>query len=146
MIIRYALNRTDRSVYLANMNKIADFVRDARHARGLTQEQLEDQIGKSGGYIGQLEGGKIKRPQNETLYALAQVLLVPIEDLLVATGQLPAPPQNAAAMIQRIAALPTPEARVRAWRELPDSLRAAMLILMRDVFQVAAQRLEELTD
>ncbi len=129
------------------MHSLADFVRRARDARGLTQEELAEAIGKSYGYVGQLETGKIGRPKAATLRSLAAALRVPLEDLVVATGQLEeSREEDAAITLQRIAALPTPQERVAAWRELPEPLRAAILVLMRDVFQVAAQRLEELTD
>lgn len=146
MALYYTLQRKRHLPYSRCMNTLADFVRDARDARGMTQEELAEAIGKSFGYIGQLETGKIGRPRAATLRRLAAALHVPLADLVVATGQLDASEGDAAANLLRIAALPTPAARLAAWRELPEPLRAAILVLMRDVFQAAALRLEELTD
>jgi transcriptional regulator with XRE-family HTH domain len=138
------LHRIRRAAYHAGMNPLATLVRDARNRAGLTQEELSELIGRSLSYVGMLEIGRVDRPKPETLRRLAEALRMPIEDLLVATGQLQAPQEDVAATVMRIASLPTPEERLRAWRELPESFRASMLVLMRDVFQAAAQQLEEL--
>ena len=52
---------------------LADRVREARAARGMTQRQLSRALGMSEGYVGHLESGRI-RPNVETLRSLSAVL------------------------------------------------------------------------
>ena len=52
---------------------LADLVRQARQAKGLTQRQLSRALRMSEGYVGHLEGGRF-RPTVQTLKALASVL------------------------------------------------------------------------
>jgi transcriptional regulator with XRE-family HTH domain len=125
------------------METIADVVRRARLARGMTQEQLEEAIGKSGGYIGKLEAGKVNRPLNPTLRALARVLQVPQETLVAATGQLDVSEEDPLEQLVRAGSLPRAELRVAAFRELPSEVRTAVVVLMRDLFQMRLQELGE---
>ncbi len=53
--------------------ELAEHVRKARAARGMSQRQLSRSLSKSEGYIGHLERGRI-RPNVETLKELATVL------------------------------------------------------------------------
>lgn len=141
----YALHRNEGRSYSASMT-LADFVRDARNRRGMTQEQLAEAINKSFGYVGQLETGKIDRPKADTLRALASALRVPLEDLLVATGQLDAQSADGAdpaALILQLDALPTREARLAAFRQLPLEVRRSIRRLMSDLFSEAAELLVE---
>jgi transcriptional regulator with XRE-family HTH domain len=52
-----------------------------REARGLTQRQLADQIGRSPSFLSHVENGDYL-PSTKTLLALSRVLGVPISDLL----------------------------------------------------------------
>lgn len=140
----YVLHTVRQGSYTGGMKKLSDVVRDARRALGMTQSELETAIDKRYGYVGMLETDKIGRPKPDTLRRLSAALKVPLEDLVRATNQLDAAPQeDAAAAIQRIAALPLRSQRLAAWSELPPPMRAAILILMRDVFETAADQLEE---
>lgn len=140
----YALHMETPRLYTGAMKKLSEVVRDARHALDMTQNELEDAIGKKYGYIGTVETDKIGRPKPATLRRLSEALKIPLDELVRSTGQLDAvPKEDAAAAIQRIAALPVREDRLAAWKQLPAPMRAAVLILMRDVFETAADQLEE---
>ena len=66
---------------------LADLVRQARLANGLTQRQLSRAIGKSEGYVGHLESGRF-RPTVETLKALASALGLSYGRLAVEAGYI----------------------------------------------------------
>lgn len=119
----------------------AQLIKQAREARGLTQAHVDEAIGMSVGYMGMLESGRITRPRPETLRRLEQVLGIPRADMLVATGELDLPSDDAAIVLQRVAALPDREQRLEAWAHLPEALRAPVLVLMQDVLQAGAQQL-----
>lgn len=138
----YALHIERPKPYTGIMKRLSEVVRDARHALGMTQNELEDAIDKKFGYIGMLETDKIGRPKSATLRRLSVALKVPLDELVRSTGQLDAvPKEDAAAAIQRIASLPSRVERLDAWSQLPAPTRAAMLVLMRDVFETAAEQL-----
>jgi transcriptional regulator with XRE-family HTH domain len=120
---------------------LAQLVKQAREARGLTQAQVDEAVGMSVGYTGMVESGRITRPRPETLRKLEQVLGIAREDTLVATGELATPSDEASVVLQRIAALPDREQRLEAWALLPDSLRAAVVVLMQDMMLAGAQQL-----
>jgi transcriptional regulator with XRE-family HTH domain len=145
MTKRYGLPVGSHEGYSGNMGKtIADFVRDARAARGMTQEELADRLGMTPGYVGILETGKVGRPRVQTLRKLAAALDVPLQDLVATTGQIDAPPSDdIAILLHRIAGLRTPDDRRAAFRQLPESVRKSIRILMRDLFAEVAEMLEE---
>lgn len=54
-----------------------------RKKAGLTQEVLEERIGKSVNFVGQVEGtGTVRGVSLETLFKIAQVLKIPSAKLL----------------------------------------------------------------
>jgi transcriptional regulator with XRE-family HTH domain len=123
---------------------LADFVRERRTTLGYTQEQLDNLIGKDRGYIGMLEIKRINRPRPPTLRALAEALQVPVERLLIVSGQLDEPAEDdASTLLLQLDELPTSEERRAAFRDLPLPLRRVIRKLMRDLFDEAAQQLEE---
>lgn len=66
------------------------FIRDARHGRGLTQQQLGDMIGSSSEKISKIETGH-RKIQFEDMRALAYALQVDVGSLaLAAAGIHPA--------------------------------------------------------
>lgn len=143
MTEHYTLHSVGGGDYSTAMKTLSDVVRDARTARRMTQEDLAEAIGLSYGYVGQLETGKVARPRATTLRKLAAALQVPLDDLVVATGQLDAYRVDAEAQIVRIAALPTVQERLNAWRGLSPELRGAILKLSQDLLRLGADRLEE---
>lgn len=66
---------------------LADLVRQARQAKGLTQRQLSRALRMSEGYVGHLEGGRF-RPTVQTLKALASVLGLLYGQLAVEAGYI----------------------------------------------------------
>lgn len=125
---------------LSPMRSLSQLVKQAREARSMTQAQVDDLVGMSIGYTGMVESGRITRPRQETLRKLEQVLGIPREDMLVATGELDAPSEDASVVLQRIAAMPDREQRLEAWAQLGDALRSAVVILMQDILLVGAQQ------
>ena len=71
----------------SRFGELADQVRRARVARRMSQRQLSRAIGMSEGYVGHLEGGRI-RPNVETLKSLAAVLGLLYGHLAVDAGYL----------------------------------------------------------
>ena len=64
---------------------LADRIKEARTARGMSQRQLSRALGKSQGYTGHLESGRI-RPTVATLKSLAAVLGLMYGQLAVDAG------------------------------------------------------------
>lgn len=120
---------------------LAQLIKQAREARGLTQAQVDEAICMSAGYTGMVESGRITRPRPHTLRKLEVVLGLSREDMLVATGELDVPSDDVTVVLQRIAALPNREQRLDAWAALPESLRSAVVVLMQDVLLAGAQML-----
>lgn len=123
------------------VRSLAQLVKQTREARNLTQAQVDEAVGMSIGYTGMVESGRITRPRPETLRKLESVLGIPREDMLVATGELDTPSEDAAVVLQRIAALPDREQRLEAWAMLPETVRSAVVVLMQDVLLAGAQQL-----
>ena len=66
---------------------LADLVRRTRLSKGLTQRQLSRALGMSEGYVGHLEGGRV-RPTVGTLKAISSVLGLPYGRLALAAGYI----------------------------------------------------------
>lgn len=66
---------------------LADLVKHARQAKGMTQRQLSRALGMSEGYAGHLESGRF-RPTIETLKTLASVLGLLYGQLAVEAGYI----------------------------------------------------------
>lgn len=141
--IGYLRPHTESNNHVAPVKSLAQLVKQAREARGLTQAQVDEAIGMSMGYTGMVESGRITRPRQETLRKLEVVLGIPREVMLVATGELDTPSEDTTIMLQRIAALPDRQQRLEAWSRLPESLRSAVLVLMQDMMLAGAQLLRE---
>ncbi len=122
------------------VRSLSQLVKQARETRGMTQSQVDELVGMSIGYTGMVESGRITRPRPETLRKLESVLGIPREDMLVATGELDAPSDDAAVILQRIATIPDRERRLEAWAMLGHPLRSAIMILMQDILLSAAQK------
>jgi transcriptional regulator with XRE-family HTH domain len=137
--IGYLRPSLEPSDLVAPMKSLAQLVKQAREARGLTQAQVDEAIGMSTGYTGMVESGRIARPRQETLHKLGYVLGIAREDMLVVTGELDTPSEDITIVLQQIAALPDRRQRLEAWSKLPESLRAAVLVLMQDMLLAGAQ-------
>jgi transcriptional regulator with XRE-family HTH domain len=133
----------DNNDLLVPPKTLAQLVKQAREARGLTQAQVDEAIGMSTGYTGMVESGRITRPRQETLRKLDAVLGIPREDMLVATGELDTPSEDTTIILQRIAALPDRRQRLEAWSRLPESLRSAVLVLVQDLLMASSQLLRD---
>ena len=68
-------------------DSLADGVRKARAARGMSQRRLSRALGMSDGYAGHLETGRF-RPAVETLKGLAGVLGIAYGELAVLAGYI----------------------------------------------------------
>ena len=68
-------------------DSLADAVRKARAARGMSQRRLSRALGMSDGYAGHLETGRF-RPAVETLKGLAGVLGIAYGELAVLAGYI----------------------------------------------------------
>ena len=153
--MRQSQPRMDLDDMFTPIKSLALLVKQAREACGLTQAQVDEAIGMATGYTGMIESGRITRPRQETLRKLGQVLGIPREDMLVATGELDTPiptprivtsldqQQRIAALLdrqqpivapldrqQRIAAPPDRQYQHNRGPRLPESLRSAVLIVM----------------
>jgi transcriptional regulator with XRE-family HTH domain len=135
------------------MNKaLGDLIKRARAARTprMTQETLAEAIGKSPGYVGQLESGRVDRPLPDTLRALSLALDLSMEELVTTTGQLDPPAatiedfsqERIEAEVHRIAAIPTIEAKMEALKQLSPAVFELVESL---VFQVTQESVSRLT-
>lgn len=61
-------------------------LRILREAKGLTQKQVEDRIGKSDNYITRVETGRIDTPPRDVIAEIARALDVSISDLYFSDG------------------------------------------------------------
>jgi len=120
-------------------------LRKRRGNAGLSQEKLAEKLGISREAVSQIERGDIKRPSNEILekiedtLGLSRLLAYQLIGSIADVNQ-----SDPSLLLQQIAALPSREARLQAWKELPDSLRQAITILMQDVLGEAASQLSGL--
>ena len=66
---------------------LGEFIRQAREARGMEQEDLGLAIGRTGGFISSIETGRRKSfPNPELLAAIAHELRVPVIEFIRAAG------------------------------------------------------------
>jgi transcriptional regulator with XRE-family HTH domain len=126
------------------MPKLADVVRGARNSREWSQEKLASEAELSPGWVGQVETGRIEKPDAETLRKLASALGLSYATLALAVYE--ATEDDVGAKLQEIATLPTVPARRAAFEQLPDQVRRAMVVLMRDLFAGATQQLTEVIE
>lgn len=68
------------------MSGVGELVARKRLSLGMTQDELADRIEKDQSYVSQIERGKVQRPGDDILRALADALDVPFDDLRVAAG------------------------------------------------------------
>ena len=68
-------------------SELASMVRQARSSRRMPQRRLSSALGMSEGYVGHLEGGRV-RPTVSTLKAISSVLGLPYGRLALAAGYI----------------------------------------------------------
>jgi transcriptional regulator with XRE-family HTH domain len=132
-----------RAMYAEVMETLADLVRDAREARAMTQEQLDEAAGMSPGYTAQLEIGRVRRPQPATMRKLAAALGLSLEDFGVATGQLDGPREDVVAALEEIDRLSTEAERLAKFRQLPRPIQRSIRRLAVDFLSAASEELME---
>lgn len=65
------------------------YLREKRKAARITQRALADRVGVNFTYISKLENDALPPPSAKTLQAMAEVLMIDVEDLGVAAGKPP---------------------------------------------------------
>ena len=68
-------------------------MRDARVRKGISQEQMAQQIGTTQSTYSRIESGFIQKPDEEIVQRIADILEVPIDDLFVKENLEPSPPR-----------------------------------------------------
>lgn len=64
-------------------------LRDLRRSKGLSQRVLAEKVGVDFSYISKLENGRLPPPAADTIVKICEVLNVPPDELLAATGKMP---------------------------------------------------------
>ena len=119
-------------------------IRRLRERANLSQEELAERLSVSRPYVSKLELGKVGRPGKKILTGLEAVLGLSRNRAHELIGAIPdSQADDPSVILQQIAALPTHEERMTEWGKLPESLRAAVTILMQDIVRDAAQRYSE---
>lgn len=117
-------------------------LRRYRRRGDFTQEQLAEKLGITREAVSQMERGEIKRPNNDVLKKLEDILgLSRLRAYQLIGEVLEVNQADPSLLLQQIAALPSHEDRMVAWKELPQPLREAVTVLMKDLLQESALRL-----
>lgn len=66
---------------------LARLVRTRREAKGWTQDDLADRLGRDQNFVSSIEIGRTKRPRSENLRQLMQVLDITPDEMAVAVGE-----------------------------------------------------------
>lgn len=124
---------------MIGMATLADVVRNARNARQWSQERLALEAELSNGWVGQVETGKIEKPEAANLRKLAAALGLSYATLALAVYD--AVDEDVGVKLQEIAGLPTIQARRAAFEALPAPVKRSLAVLMRDLFAGATEQL-----
>lgn len=109
-------------------------VRRVRQQQHLTIKAVADAIPISCETLSKIERGVTHRPNDEILRGLERVLGIPRAYALEVLGALPRRSTSARVeSLDRLVALPTPEARLRGWQHLPPHLKRSLIQLVHDV-------------
>jgi transcriptional regulator with XRE-family HTH domain len=109
-------------------------VRHVRRHQRRTIGAVADAIGISREALSKIERGVTPRPDDATLRGLERVLGIPCAYTLEVLGTLPpCAPSTRVESLDRLVALPTLEARLRGWRELPPALKRSLIQLVHEV-------------
>lgn len=135
--------RIDCMSTLSQREKFGRYIAARREELDMTQEELAEAMGRSPGWVGTVERGGVERPKTPTMEALAAALKVPLIDLYIESGQIPASVRaSAISALERIETMQTRAERKRAYRALPEPAQRAVLLLMQDIFLDVAERQE----
>lgn len=109
-------------------------VRHVRQQHRLTIDAVADAIGVSYRTLSKIERGVTQRPNDAILRGLEQVLGIACAHALEVLGALPAPDASARVeSLDRLVALPTLDARLQGWRQLPPALKRSLIQLVHEV-------------
>ncbi len=122
---------------------LGEEIRARRKRAGLSQEQLSERLGISREAVSQIERGETRRPSDDILDRLETVLGLSRMQAYLLMGNVNTTDHHdpGVALVQ-IAALGTHEERLRAFVQLPEYLQRAVMVLMHDLFQDTARRLQ----
>ncbi len=122
---------------------LGEAVRYYRDQAGLTQEQLAERLGVTREAVRKIETGKTRRPGNDLLRKMEDVIGLSYRRSLDLMGEVePDDDDPLRVLLIQIAALPDPEERRQAWRTLDPQVRDAIMRLAGDWLQDALQRLQ----
>lgn len=136
--------------YLSTMQRMSELkvtlgseVRRLRERANLSQEALAEKLGVTREAISRIERGLTRVPEEATLIGLeTYVGLSRLRAYQLVTSQDGAT-QEAGALLQQIAALPSHQDRMEAWNDLPLSLRQAVMVFAQDLLHDAGLRVQE---
>jgi transcriptional regulator with XRE-family HTH domain len=78
----------------AEKTAVGVYLRLLRSTKSLSLREVERKIGVSNAVLSQIESGQVKRPSPHTLYKLAELYVVPYEELMARAGY-PVPSRSA---------------------------------------------------
>lgn len=107
------------------MSDMGRVVRKLRSDAGLTQDALAEALDISRNYVSLVERGE-RRPSWRFLAGLANVLRVPVQDVLRAAGLVSTPPDTEAEIAALVAQMPDLAGILAFAREHPDRLREVL--------------------
>ena len=96
------------------MSDLGNLIRQRREALGLTVREVGERAGMSGGYVSQIENGKVGIPTPNKLRFLARALRLPELALVQAIGFL----QDNEQALADVLSGPEPPPPSEAWRRL----------------------------
>jgi len=109
------------------MPSFGELLKERRRKAGLSQRDLAAQAGLDFSYISKLENDRIPPPAGDTVVAICKVLKIEPEELLAASGKLPADIRSALgssraaqSFLQNASKMSLTEGE---WRELTSSLQ-----------------------
>lgn len=129
------------------MSELGTFVRDARlrlrmaNGRPMSQEVLAERTGVSGATISHIESGKMRRPERDTLEALAAALGVTYNDLAIAAGYADPPSErDIEAEMRRLDALGSIEEKLEAVKRISPEIYDLVDAWAHDLVRQAGQQ------
>jgi transcriptional regulator with XRE-family HTH domain len=126
------------------MNTLAHIVKQAREAKGWSQEELAEKIGVSKGWVGQVETGRIDRPRPKYLTLLEDHLGISRDELARGMNMIgPAATGDVLVELGRIRQIADSKERAAALRGLPRDLYEMIEWLALDMVRRTFQQAQE---
>lgn len=132
------------------MSRLGEVMKNARariimdDGRPMSQEDLAEVAGMHPGTIGQLESGRSRRPERETLETIAAALHLTYNDLAIAAGMADPPTEHdIEAEIRRLDMLPTLDEKIEALKKLSPEVYDLVEAWAHDLVDQAAGRRRE---